>query len=129
MTMKHSPHALSESFFIGKRASHVGFDWEKSEDALIKVKEEIKEVERAMASKDKNKIFEEIGDLLFAVSNVSRHLKVNPELALKKANQKFMKRFHYIEKKLQERGMDIERVSLDEMEALWEQSKNEEEWR
>jgi tetrapyrrole methylase family protein/MazG family protein len=119
---KHSP-ALLESFLIGKKASGFGFDWKKPEDIIEKLKEEIQEIEKAVVSGDKNSVFEEMGDILFTVSNVSRHLKVNPEVALKKANHKFIERFNYIEKKLKEKGMDLEEASLDEMEALWEEAK------
>ncbi len=119
---KHSP-ALLESFLIGKKASGFGFDWEKTEDVVEKLKEEIREIEKAAASGDKNSVFEEMGDILFTVSNVSRQLKVNPEIALKRANQKFIERFNYIEKNLKEKGIDMEKASLDEMEALWEEAK------
>jgi len=121
-TAKHSP-ALLESFLIGKRASSFGFDWKKPEHVIKKLKEEIKEIGKAIESEEKSKVFEEIGDLLFAVSNVSRHLKVNPEIALKKANQKFVKRFQYIEKKMKEKGIDLEKASLEEMDKLWEEAK------
>lgn len=121
---KHSP-ALLESFLLGKKASSFGFDWKMPEDVIKKLKEEIREIEKAAASEDKDSVFEEMGDILFAVCNVSRHLKVNPELALKKANRKFIERFNYIEKNLKEKGIDIEKASLDEMEALWEQAKRE----
>jgi MazG family protein len=124
-TGKHTP-ALLESYFIGKRASSYGFDWKKLEHVIQKLKEEIKEMEEAVESKEKHKVFEEIGDLLFAASNVSRHCNINPELALKKANQKFIKRFRTIEKKLEEKGMDLEKASLEEMDALWNQSKDTE---
>jgi len=119
---KHSP-ALLESFLIGKKASGFGFDWKKPEDVVEKLKEEIQEIEKAVASGDKHSVFEEMGDILFAVSNISRHLKVNPEVALKRTNQKFIERFNYIERKLKEKGVDIEKASLDEMEALWDQAK------
>jgi tetrapyrrole methylase family protein / MazG family protein len=120
--VKQAP-ALLESYFIGKRASNYGFDWEKLEDVMKKLKEELKEMENAAESKEKDRIFEEIGDLLFAVSNVSRHLNINPELALKRANQKFIKRFQFIEKKLKEKGMDLEKASLKDMDALWNHYK------
>lgn len=120
---RHSP-ALLESFFIGKKASGFGFDWEKPGEVLEKVKEEIGELEKAVESKDKDKLFEEMGDLLFALSNVSRHLKINPELALKKANQKFIKRFQAVEKGLKEKGIDMQKASLEQMDALWEQAKS-----
>jgi len=119
---RHSP-ALLESFLIGKKASSFGFDWKKPEDVIEKLKEEIREIEKAVALEDKESVFEEMGDILFAVSNISRHLKVNPEVALKKANQKFIERFNYIEKKLKEKGIDMEKAALAEMEALWDQAK------
>ncbi|MGM0466902.1 MAG: nucleoside triphosphate pyrophosphohydrolase [Acidobacteriota bacterium] len=120
--VKRAP-ALLESYFIGKRASNYGFDWKKLENVMKKLKEELKEMENAVESKEEDRIFEEIGDLLFAVSNVSRHLNINPELALKRANQKFIKRFQFIEKKLKEKGMDLEKASLEDMDALWNQYK------
>ncbi|MFW6124269.1 MAG: nucleoside triphosphate pyrophosphohydrolase [Acidobacteriota bacterium] len=123
-TTKHAP-ALLESFLIGKRASSCGFDWKKTGSVIKKLKEEIKEIEKAVGSKEKDKVFEEIGDLLFAVSNVSRHLDVNPELALKKANEKFIERFQYIENGLKEKGLDLEKATLEDMDTLWEQSKKE----
>jgi len=122
---KHTP-ALLESFFIGKKASSWGFDWEKPEPVIKKLKEEVEEVEKAVESREKDKVFEEIGDLLLAVSNLSRHLNINPELALKKANRKFIKRFQYIEDKLKERGVDLEKATLEDMDALWNHYKKEE---
>lgn len=119
---KHSP-ALLESFFIGKRVSSYGFDWKKPEQVIKKLKEEIKEMEKALKSKQRDKLLEEIGDILFAASNVSRHLKINPELALKRANQKFIKRFRFIERKLKEKGMELENTSLEDIDALWDQKK------
>ena len=110
---------------ISEQASRVGFDWKNAFDAIKKVEEEIKELKTEMKSGNKEKIAEEIGDVLFAVANVSRLLKINPEFALKNANKKFIKRFRFIEKELKKRKKDINSISLEEMEKLWQESKSE----
>jgi len=115
--------SLQKAFQIGNRVSLYGFDWGKPLEALQKVKEEILELEKALKAKKKDEIFDEIGDMLFSLANVSRHLGVNPEIALKKANEKFIKRFEYLEKKLKERGKRLGEVSLKEMDILWEEAK------
>ncbi|MBD3415432.1 MAG: nucleoside triphosphate pyrophosphohydrolase [Candidatus Aminicenantes bacterium] len=122
----HSP-ALLESYLIGKKASSFGFDWNKIQDVLGKVREELQEMEKAVESEDKDKMFEEIGDVLFAMSNLSRHFKINPEIALKKANQKFKKRFNLVEKKIRETGKDIQSANLDEMDKHWNRIKKQKE--
>ena len=91
--------------------------------AIKKVEEEIMELKTEIKSGQKEKIYEEIGDLLFAVANVARLLKINPEFALKSANKKFVKRFRYIEEALLKEGKNINDTTLDEMEKLWEKSK------
>lgn len=116
--------SLLTAFQIGLRASLQGFDWEKPDEVLPKVKEELQELEQAVAEGRKQaEVLEEIGDLFFALSNLSRHLGINPELALRFANQKFIDRFRYIEVKLGERGKTPEQVTLAEMEALYQQAK------
>jgi MazG family protein len=119
---QYSPSLLN-SFQIGLRASGCGFDWKTPMEALQKVKEEISELEKALGEGEDKEVFDEIGDMFFAMSNVSRLLKVNPEIALKKANEKFQKRFQYIEKKLKEQGKDPENTSLEEMDEIWEEAK------
>jgi len=90
---------------------------------LDKIEEETAEIKDAMASGSKAEITEEVGDLLFAVVNLARHLKVDPEQALRLANSKFTKRFNYIEAELDVKNKPIKNATLDEMEALWQEAK------
>ena len=99
----------------------VGFDWDKEEDAVEKVYEELREVIAVWKTDDRDKIAEEIGDLLFAVVNVSRFLGVEPELALTGTIEKFIKRFEYIETKADKA---LEEMTLEEMDQLWNQAKS-----
>lgn len=116
--------ALHAAYLIGLRASSYGFDWKKPQDALLKVKEEVAELESALESRDEDEVFQEMGDVLFALVNVSRHIGRNPEICLRKANEKFMTRFKEIEKKLLEKGKKLEDVSLEEMDSIWNQIKS-----
>lgn len=117
--------ALLTAFQIGLRASLSGFDWSETAAVIGKVKEEMLELEEAVGEKDPQGIMEEIGDLLFGLANLSRHLGVNPEIALQFANRKFITRFRFIEKKLKDQGRDIDGASLEEMEELWQLAKKE----
>jgi len=108
----------------------VGFDWEKLEDIFEKLDEEIGELRAAIQTHstsnteaDHARVREEIGDLLFAATNIARHLGVEPEAALKLTNRKFRRRFGYIETKLRERKQEFDGTTLDEMESLWQQAK------
>lgn len=112
--------ALSRAAKLQKRAASVGFDWDNVQQPIAKVREELEEVEDALATKDHAAVVEEIGDLFFAVVNISRHLKIDPEQALRAANQKFEQRFGYIEQQAQQ---PLTETSLDEMNKLWEQAK------
>jgi len=102
----------------------VGFDWEKKENVWEKVKEEIKEFEEVSNSGNQEKIEEELGDLLFSIVNYTRFIGINPENALRVTNEKFIKRFNYIEEKLNEEGKKITDSNLTEMDKLWEESKD-----
>ena len=115
--------SLLKAFQIGQRVSIFGFDWKSPLDALVKVREELDELEEALQSDNKEEAAEEIGDLLFSLANISRHLDVNPEIALRQTNDKFCKRFRYIEKRLKERGDELGKVSLIELDVLWEEAK------
>ena len=117
--------SLLKAFQIGLRVSDYGFDWKKPLEALQKVKEEILELEIALKAKKEKEIFDEIGDVFFAFANVSRLLRVNPEIALQEANKKFIKRFALVEKGLKKRGKKLGEVSLKEMDELWERAKKE----
>ncbi len=116
--------ALQNAKRISEQASSVGFDWKDAKLAFEKVEEEIKELKQELNESNKEKIEEEIGDLLFAIANVSRLLKINPEFALKKTNKKFKKRFRFIEETLESQDKKIEETELEEMEELWQKSKS-----
>ncbi|MBI3949241.1 MAG: nucleoside triphosphate pyrophosphohydrolase [Acidobacteria bacterium] len=120
--------ALLEAYQLTERASRVGFDWASAPQVMDKVEEEIRELKEAMAEPppDKQRIKEEIGDLLFVVANLARLLEVDPELALRAANRKFKQRFRHIELQLHKRGRTLEESTLEEMDALWEEAKENE---
>jgi len=118
--------ALSRAAKLQKRAAQVGFDWPEALPVIDKVREELDEVLEAMAGNDNEGIHEEIGDLLFVVVNLARHLKVDPENALRAANGKFERRFRFIEQALRNSGRPIEDCSLEEMDALWGEAKRQE---
>ncbi|MEM9972018.1 MAG: MazG nucleotide pyrophosphohydrolase domain-containing protein, partial [Pseudomonadota bacterium] len=108
---------------LQKRAARVGFDWTEIDDVLAKVGEEIGELAQARTSQSSEKIAEEYGDLLFILVNVGRHLKVDPEEALRAANAKFTRRFQHIEGRLAEAGRTPRDSDLEEMDALWDEAK------
>ena len=115
--------ALSRAAELQKRAAQVGFDWPDALPVVDKVREELDEVLEAMSENDADAIAEEIGDLLFVVSNLARHLKVEPESALRAANAKFERRFRGMEALA---GEAFPSLSLDDQEALWQQVKKAE---
>lgn len=115
--------ALIKAFRIQEKAAHVGFDWDKPEQVWDKVKEEECEVESEIASKDKDGLEAEFGDLLFAVVNAARKYGVNPENALERTNRKFISRFEYIEAGAAKMGKKPDEMTLEEMDALWNEAK------
>lgn len=116
--------ALTRAEKLQKRAGSVGFDWDNARKVLDKVAEEAAEIVDAVDSgAGQERIEEELGDLLFVVANLSRHLKIDPEVALHKANHKFIRRFRHIETSLEKQGRKPAEASLDEMEALWVEAK------
>ncbi|WP_339462708.1 nucleoside triphosphate pyrophosphohydrolase [Pseudomonas sp. EA_105y_Pfl2_R69] len=115
--------SLSRAIKLQKRAAQVGFDWPDALPVLDKVREELDEVLEAMSENDPEAISDEIGDLLFVVGNLARHLKVDPETALRAANGKFERRFRFIEQALREAGRNMEDCALDELDALWGEAK------
>lgn len=118
--------ALSRATKLQKRAATVGFDWPDALPVVDKVREELDEVLEAMSEADAPAIAEEVGDLLFVVVNLARHLKVDPEHALRQANRKFERRFRFIEQALRDSGRGIADSDLDTLEALWVEAKNSE---
>jgi MazG family protein len=118
--------ALLHAEKITKRAARVGFDWEHPAQVIEKIREELAEVEEALEEErpdQHSRIEEEIGDLLFAVANLARKTKVEPEVALSRATRKFMMRFRRVESKLLERGRKPEECTLAEMDAIWDEIK------
>jgi MazG family protein len=115
--------ALIKSYRIQDKAAQVKFEWENIEDVWRKVEEEQEELKEAVASGAHQKIEEEFGDLLFALVNYSRFLKVDAEAALERTNIKFMRRFNYIEERVSSEGKSLSNMSLDEMDALWNEAK------
>ncbi|MCX7830965.1 MAG: nucleoside triphosphate pyrophosphohydrolase [Acidobacteria bacterium] len=118
--------ALLKAYRLQEKAGRVGFDWEETRQVEKKVKEELIELQEAMKQNDKQKIREELGDLLFAIVNLSRFLRIDPEDALQSANEKFIKRFKSIERKAREGGRELHGMTLAEMDALWEEAKRDE---
>lgn len=114
---------LLEANKITKKAAKVGFDWENAAQIFDKIHEEINELKSAINNKNQTEIAEETGDLLFAVVNLARHLKVEPETALKQTNRKFRKRFAFVEKRLKEQNKSLQDATLAEMDALWNAAK------
>jgi MazG family protein len=109
---------------IASQASGVGFDWNDAGKAIAKVDEEIEELRAEIRAGRLHEAENEIGDLLFAVANVARLLKINPEFALARTNKKFTSRFRFIEEELKKRGQDIRNTTLAELDALWNQAKS-----
>lgn len=118
--------ALSRAAKLQKRAAQVGFDWPEALAVVDKVREELDEVLEAMADNDAAAITDEIGDLLFVVVNLARHLKVDPETALRGANAKFDRRFRFIEQALRDSGRPMEDCTLEVLDALWGEAKRQE---
>lgn len=117
--------ALMRAEKIQKRAARVGFDWATIGPVIDKIEEELKELraELEAGNIEQAKVADELGDVLFAVANLARHCKVDPEVALRATNDKFEKRFRHIERRLAESGRKPSDASLEEMEALWQEAK------
>lgn len=115
--------SLMRSYKVQQKASQVGFDWDNVEDVITKVDEEIQELKDVYKSKNVERITDEMGDVFFALVNLSRFLDVQPELALTGTVNKFIKRFEYIERESAKAGRKLEDMSLKEMDELWEKAK------
>lgn len=117
---------LARAIKLQDKASTVGFDWNDPREVLKKIREEIDEIEDALNRDAKAEWAGETGDLLFAVANLARHLKIDPDAALRLTNEKFIRRFQFIESQLKAQGEDIAAASLDDMENLWTLAKKQE---
>lgn len=115
--------ALDRARKIQKRVARAGFDWADIKPVLAKLKEEIDELEEAIALGENAQIEAELGDVLFATVNIARHTKTDPEIALRGANKRFENRFKWIERNLAQQGKSVSEVKLDELDQLWEQAK------
>ncbi|WP_375681910.1 nucleoside triphosphate pyrophosphohydrolase [Bartonella sp. CE47NXGY] len=124
-TVKQIQPANQEALALQEAAAKVGFDWQKSDKVFEKIEEELEELKEAIKNKQNSEIEAEFGDLYFILLNLARHLAIDSQKALKKTNIKFRNRFAYIEEKLSTQSKTLTDTSLNEMEALWKQAKNE----
>ncbi|WP_105429948.1 nucleoside triphosphate pyrophosphohydrolase [Neorhizobium sp. T6_25] len=115
--------ALTEALKLQQRAAKVGFDWSAAEPILDKIEEEIGELREALRDGNQDKVTDELGDLIFALVNIGRHVKADPEEALRGMNTKFRRRFNYIETSLQQSNETLEAATLERMEELWQAAK------
>lgn len=116
--------SLLRAHEIGTRVAAVGFDWDRTTDVVAKIEEEVAELRAAVAGESDARAEEEMGDLLFSFAQLARKLGIEPESALRKANEKFTARFHALEQTLESRGRTLHDASLEEMEAAWQEIKN-----
>jgi MazG family protein len=115
--------ALLKASRLTEKAARVGFDWRRTEDVFEKLEEEVGELREAITSGEQEKVQEELGDLLFTIVNAARKLSVNPEEALQSTNRKFARRFASMEAEVHQSGRNIDQLSLEEMDALWDRAK------
>lgn len=125
--------SLTRAYRIQEKSSKVGFDWDKSEDSFKKIEEEIQEFKNEAESRknkngkitddDRKELEKELGDILFAIVNYARFFEINPENALRLTIEKYIKRFRYIEQEIENRGRKITESNLEEMDAIWNESK------
>lgn len=115
--------ALLKAARLTEKAARVGFDWRRTEDVFDKLDEEVGELREAIDSGDESRIHDEIGDLLFTIANIARKLNVNAEEALQSTNRKFRRRFESMESSVREDGRNLDQLSLEQMDALWDEAK------
>jgi len=122
-SVHRSQPALTEALKLQQRAAKVGFDWSEAEPILDKVEEEVRELREALQAGHPEKVADELGDLIFAMVNIGRHVGTDPENALRGTNTKFRRRFNYIEMELDKSGETLEAATLERMEDLWQAAK------
>lgn len=118
--------SLIKAYRIQDKARNVGFDWQKKEDVWEKVREELAELEAELRKEDKENSTKELGDFLFSVINAARLYHLNPDNALEMTNQKFIRRFNYVEEKAKEKDKPLKEMTLREMDELWNEAKKQE---
>lgn len=118
--------SLIKAYRIQDKARNVGFDWQKKEDVWDKVREELDELETELRIEDKEKSLDELGDFIFSVVNAARLYKLNPDTALERTNQKFIRRFGYVESQTLQQGRQLKDMTLGELDALWDEAKKNE---
>lgn len=117
--------SLIKAYRIQDKARNVGFDWEEKEDVWHKVKEEIEEYQTEIDKMDQEKATDEFGDLMFSLVNAARLYHINPDNALERTNQKFIRRFNYVEQKTLQQGRSLKDMTLEEMDVLWNEAKKQ----
>ena len=121
--------AIHEAHQISSRAARVGFDWPDVEGIFEKLQEEVRELKEVISSgggdQKRERLEDEIGDMLFVIVNIARYLKIDSESALKRSNRKFKSRFQFMESELAKQGKTLEQTSLEEMEGLWQKAKTQ----
>ena len=115
--------ALLKASRLTEKAARVGFDWRRTDDVFDKLDEEMSELREAVDSGDVSKVHEELGDLLFTIANIARKVNVNAEEALQSTNRKFMRRFESMEAQVHGRGQNLDELTLEEMDGLWDEAK------
>lgn len=116
--------AFDKAEKLQKKAANVGFDWQNSEEIIKKIEEELNEIREVINNAGtQDNLSEEIGDLIFSCINLARHYQINTQIALEKTNNKFVKRFNYIEVNLRKKNISISDVSLEVLDKLWDESK------
>lgn len=118
--------ALIKAYRIQEKAANVGFDWENVNDVVAKVHEELAEFENELKAGDKTHMEEEMGDMLFSVINLARHLGINPENALEMTNKKFIRRFNYVEQEVLKSGHQLKDTTLQQLDEKWDEAKSQE---
>ncbi len=118
--------SMIKAFRITEKASNVGFDWQKKEDVWAKVHEELYELEKELKAGDKERSTDELGDFIFSLVNAARLYKINPDTALERTNQKFIRRFNYVEAETIKKGHQLKDMSLEALDALWDEAKMKE---
>ncbi|MGA1835011.1 nucleoside triphosphate pyrophosphohydrolase [Rhizobium wenxiniae] len=122
-SVHRSQPALTEALKLQERAAKVGFDWAQPEPILDKIEEEVRELREALQAGHPEKVSDELGDLIFAVVNIGRHVNADPENSLRGTNTKFRRRFNYIETELSKAGESLDAATLERMEDLWQAAK------